>query len=464
MLHDPNQTTLFPKLPDEVLQQMQEHGIEISLAVGEILFAEGEENYGFHVVLDGEIEITKVVGNEKRLLAIHHRGEFMGEVSMLNHSASIASAHATIASRVLRIEIAAFKRILIECAAIGDTILAAMVGRTIDVEGQLRQQEKLAALGKMSAGLAHELNNPAAAGKRAANALKERFTSVQNLAAQLNQHCLTKEQLKFLAEVQLGAISYVTNSHQFDPLTQSDKEDELTDWLENHDVTKAWQLAPTLVNFGIDLQKLAQIKSILDSQSLNDVLIWLEASLATSGLINEVEQSTTRISELVKAVKGYTYMDTAPLQEVDIHEGIDNTLLILSHKLKQGIVVTKDYARTIPLINAYGNELNQVWTNLIDNAIDAMGGKGELKIRTFQDSNCAISEIVDNGAGIPPAIQSRIFEPFFTTKGVGEGTGLGLEIAYRIVVNRHGGNIDFESEPGKTCFRVYLPITTSEKG
>lgn len=464
MLHDPNQTTLFPKLPDEALQQMQEHGTEISLAAGEILFAEGEENYGFHVVLNGEIEITKVVGNEKRLLAIHHRGEFMGEVSMLNHSASIASAHATIASRVLRIEIAAFKRLLIECASVGDTILAAMVGRTIDVEGQLRQQEKLAALGKMSAGLAHELNNPAAAGKRAANALKERFNSLQTLTVQLNQHCLSTEQLKFLAKVQVEAISYLANFHCCDPLTQSDREDEVTDWLENHDVTKAWQLAPTLVNAGIDSQKLAEIKSNLDSQSLNDALIWFEANLATSGLINEVEQSTTRISELVKAVKGYTYMDTAPLQEIDIHEGIDNTLLILSHKLKQGIVVTKEYDRTIPLINAYGSELNQVWTNLIDNAIYAMGGKGELKIRTIKDNNSAIAEIVDNGAGIPPAIQSRIFEPFFTTKGVGEGTGLGLEIAYRIVVNRHGGNIYFESQPGKTCFRVHLPITASEKG
>ena len=460
MLHDPNQTTLFPKLPDDALQQMRSHGTEIQLAIGEILFAEGEENYGFHVVLEGEISITKVVGNEKRLLAIHHQGEFMGEISMLNHSASIASAQATIASRVLRIEIAAFKRLLIECS-VGDTILAAMVGRTIDVEGQLRQQEKLAALGKMSAGLAHELNNPAAAGKRAANALKERFTSLQSLTVQLNQHCLTTEQLKFLAKVQIDAISYCANSPQYDTLTQSDREDEVTDWLENHDVSKAWQLASTLVNFGIDLQKLAEIKSNLDSQSLNDALIWLEANLATSGLINEVEQSTTRISELVKAVKGYTYMDTAPLQEIDIHEGIDNTLLILGHKLKQGIVVTKDYDRTIPLINAYGSELNQVWTNLIDNAIHAMSGKGELKIRTFQDNNCAISEVVDNGAGIPPAIQSRIFEPFFTTKGVGEGTGLGLEIAYRIVVNRHGGNIYFESQLGKTCFRVHLPLVKS---
>ncbi len=461
MLHDPNQTTLFPKLPEDALQQMQEHGTEIQLAIGEILFAEGEENYGFHIVLDGEIEITKVVGKEKRLLAIHHRGEFMGEVSLLNHSASIASAHATMPSRILRIELAAFKRFLIECAAIGDTILAAMVGRTIDVEGQLRQQEKLAALGKMSAGLAHELNNPAAAGNRAANVLLERFTSLQTLTVQL-QHCLTTEQLKFLGKVQLEAIAYVANSPQFEALTQSDKEDEVTDWLENHDVTKAWQLAPTLVNAGIDVQKLAQIKGILDSQSLNDALLWLEANLATSGLINEVKQSTKRISELVKAVKGYTYMDTAPLQEVDIHEGLDNTLLILSHKLKQGIVVTKQYDRTIPLINAYGSELNQVWTNLIDNAIDAMGGKGELKIRTI-NNNCAIVEIVDNGTGIPPAIQSRIFEPFFTTKGVGEGTGLGLEIAYRIVVNRHGGNIYFESQPGKTCFRVHLPITQSEK-
>ncbi|KJH69485.1 ATP-binding protein [Aliterella atlantica] len=457
MLHDPNQTTLFPKLPEEALQQMQQHGREIELAEGEVLFSQGDTNYGFHVVLEGEIQITKLVGNETKLLAIHHRGEFMGEISMLNQSASIASAQAIIPSRVLRLEVEAFRQILIERSPVADTLLAAMVGRTLDVEAQLRQQEKLAALGKMSAGLAHELNNPAAAAKRAANTLRDRFTSLQPLAMQLNQHCLTAEQLNMLAEVQKQAFTYATNAPKLDPLTQSDKEDEVTNWLEMHDVDKSWQIAPTFVSAGIDTHKLDTIADNLGA-GIGDALTWLEATLATSGLIDEIEQSASRISELVKAVKGYTYMDRAPLQEVDIHEGLDNTLLMLCHKLKKGVTVTRKYDRTLPRINAYANELNQVWTNLIDNAIDAMNGKGQLTILTAKENNCILVEVADSGVGIPAAIQSRIFEPFFTTKGVGEGTGLGLEIAYRIVVTRHHGDIHFESKPGDTRFRVRLPI------
>lgn len=457
MLHDPNQTTLFPKLPEEALQQMQQHGREIELAEGEVLFSQGDTNYGFHVVLEGEIQITKVVGNETKLLAIHHRGEFMGEISMLNQAASIASAQAIVPSRVLRLEVEAFRQILIERSPVSDTILAAMVGRTIDVEAQLRQQEKLAALGKMSAGLAHELNNPAAAAKRAANTLRDRFLCLQPLSMQLNQRCLTAEQLNMLADVQKQAFTYSNNSPKLDPLTQSDKEDEVTDWLEMHDVPKSWQLAPTFVSAGIDTQKLDNIADNLGA-GIGDALTWLEATLATSGLIDEIEQSASRISELVKAVKGYTYMDRAPLQEVDIHEGLDNTLLMLCHKLKKGVTVTRKYDRTLPRINVYANELNQVWTNLIDNAIDAMNGKGQLTILTARENNCILVEIADSGVGIPVDIQHRVFEPFFTTKGVGEGTGLGLEIAYRIIVTRHHGDLHFESKPGDTRFRVRLPM------
>jgi len=472
MFDEVRASPLFPRLSDQQMQCLSEHGIEIRLNPSDLIYTEGDPTYDFYVVLEGKIKVTKQVGGEETVLAIHEAGEFTGELSLLTGSPTLATACALSQCRLLRIKADAFKAILSQCDPVRDILISAMTYRVKEVEVLMKQREKLAALGKLSAGLAHELNNPAAAGQRAAGQLRSIVQSLQSLALKLNRYQLTTAQVEFLTNFQSQAIERTITLPALDPLAQSDREDEVTDWLDAHDVVDGWKLACNLVGAGIDIDSLDSITEYIPSTALSDVITWLEAMLAEVGLLNEVEQSTARISGLVKAVKEYSYMDSAPMQEVDIHEGLESTLTILGHKLKHGVVVTREYDRNLPRITAYGSELNQVWTNLIDNAIDAMGpvlregilpsanrGKGQIWIRTSRENTCILVEIADNGAGIPPEIQSRIFEPFFTTKGVGEGSGLGLDIAYRVVVKRHHGDIRVQSQPGNTRFQVRLPIT-----
>ncbi|MEL6581124.1 MAG: ATP-binding protein [Cyanobacteria bacterium J06621_12] len=451
----PPESLLFPVLEDEYLQELESCGSIMSLQPGDTLFQEGDRQYCFYIVLSGEIKITKQLGVEEIVVTIHHRGEFTGDLNMLTGGVSQATATSVDHSRVIKFE--DFKELLKGCPHSIDIFVPALAERSRDLEIKLRQNEKLAALGKLSAGLAHELNNPAAAGMRAAKQLNSAIASLQQNMLALRGKNFSSHHRQLLSKLQQQTFE----AHcQIDlpPLEQSDLEDELTDWLESLGVENAWELSPSLVSARIEKSQLENLAQQMEPIAFTEALVWLEASLTMNNLVGEVEQSTSRISELVGAIKNYSYMDRGDIQEINLHTGINNTLKILHHKLKYGIDVNKEYQTDLPKVLACGGELNQVWTNLIDNAIDAMNGKGKLTIRTSQENNCALIEIIDNGSGIPKELQPRIFEPFFTSKEVGKGSGLGLDISRRIIVEKHQGNLRFESQPGRTNFQVRIPL------
>jgi signal transduction histidine kinase len=325
-------------------------------------------------------------------------------------------------------------------------------------EVMLRQSEKLATLGKLSAGMAHELNNPAAASQRAAVQLQASFARLQQTYLELRKLSLTGAQLDILEALDKTAQARAKKPVFIDLLARSDYESEMESQLQELGIENAWEIAPELVNLGYDKAEIKKLAESFSPAQFRAAIDWLNSSSNIYSLSEEIYQGTGRISEIVKALKEYTYLDQAPIQMVDIHEGLDNTLIILRSKLVPGVIVTCDYDPDLPAIEAYGSELNQVWTNLIDNAIDAMDGKGEITLRTRHDSRSVIVEIEDKGAGIPEEIQKHIFDPFFTTKPPGKGTGLGLNISYNIIVQKHQGSISVSSKPGKTCFEVRLPL------
>jgi signal transduction histidine kinase len=342
---------------------------------------------------------------------------------------------------------------------VAEVILPALVGRKQEVDSQMQQQEKLAALGRMAAGLAHELNNPAAAVRRAAAQLDEAVAEVQTASLRMHATPLTPAQQAELERLHAGCRAFCAAGAAMQPLERSRREDEVADWLDDAGIPEGWNLAPILVTGGVDPARLDALAAVMGPERLGDTVRWLASSQNAAALLHDVVQSADRISFLVKSIKQYSHMDQAPeLKEVDLHAGLESTLVLLHHKLKQGVEVERDFDRSLPAVCVYPGELNQVWTNLIDNAVDAMGGRGRLRVRTAREGDHAVVEVADDGPGIPPEIQRRIWEPFFTTKGVGEGSGLGLDIVRRIVQRRHGGTIRLDSRPGETRFRVSLPL------
>jgi len=321
-----------------------------------------------------------------------------------------------------------------------------------------QQRDRLAALGKLSAGLAHELNNPASAAKRATGQLRELLKGIRDASHELGKRNLTPEQR---AEIEKLEASLMQNdAHPQDALAIADLEDQLDSLLRSHGQNDLWQLAADLARRNFKAEALEHLFATFDADTARAALCRISASVEIAGLLHEIESSTSRISDLVKAIKEYTFMDQAPVQNVDVIKTLENTLIILNYKLKKGVSVERDYQKVPLLVNSFGSELNQVWTNIIDNAIDAMGGKGELRVRTYREDDSVVVEIGDNGPGIPAEVQPRIFEPFFTTKAVGEGTGLGLDTVQRIV-RKHRGSIQVHSKPGDTRFQVRLPLASA---
>jgi PAS domain S-box-containing protein len=332
-----------------------------------------------------------------------------------------------------------------------------------ETQNQLIVQEKLASLGKLSAGMAHELNNPASATQRSADQMKAMFRKLQDVHVRLGELNLEKKQIQKVKQLDELARKRAMKPVNLDALTRTDREARMEDWLEKQGIDNAWELAPALVNLECKETDLRTLAYYFESRQLPVVIDWLSCTHTIHSLLSEIWLGTNRISEIVRALKTYTYMDQAPVQDIDIHEGLDNTLVILNNKLKKGVTVQKEYAEHLPSIQANGGELNQVWTNIIDNAIDAMDGKGTLALRTRTENSWVIIEIEDNGPGIPEEIQSKIFDPFFTTKPPGQGTGLGLNISRNLIVQKHKGRIEVTSERGITRFTVKLPIVDSHK-
>ena len=457
---------LFEKLSDEQLQWLCERG-RVEMAEPGQVYAEGDPATCFYVLLDGAIVMSRRVGSDDiEINRTSYRGAYGGAFfayfgdqvpQVYNNSMRVLQP-----TRFFVLDAQTFSDLMHEWFPMAVHLLQATFFGGRRTQETIGQRERLLALGTLSAGLTHELNNPASAAVSATAALRERVAGMRHKLGMIAAGPFDRTTMEALVRLQEEAADRVPKAVALDPLEASDREDAISDWLDDHNVRDGWQLAPTFVQSNIDLDFLEHIASSVDEPTLESALRWLNYTVETELLMNEIEDATTRISTLVGAARQYSQLDRAPFQVVDVHELLDSTLLMLSGKMPEGIKVIKEFDRSLPQIPAYAAELNQVWTNLIDNAISAMNGHGTLTVRTGMDRDQVFVEFGDTGSGVPDDIKDRIFEPFFTTKPVGEGTGLGLDISWRIVVKKHHGDLTVDSRPGDTRFRVRLPVTAPE--
>jgi signal transduction histidine kinase len=453
---------VFSDLNAEDLSWLAERMEFAQYSPGDVVIVEDSPADRMMVIFEGEIAGRREHGvGDARTYSIS-AGQVTGKLPYSRLAQIPLTIRAMTPAKVAFLRDSHFPELLQRLPELGSKLVSVMADRIRETTRSSLQQEKMAALGKLSAGLAHELNNPSSAVRNAAVNLQQTVAALRTASLHLDKRGLPAEERVSLARLECDWAK----GHPpvaLDSLERSDREEEMGEWLEVRGIANARQLAAGLVDAGCDLEMLRHLAEKFDGPTLADVVTRLAASFTINRLVEQIVSGTSRIGELVRAIKQYSYMDQSPEQEIDIHEGLENTLIMFHHRLKYGISVVRQYDRAIPRICAHGGELNQVWTNLIDNAIDAMGGKGELIVRTAAEFGRVLVEIQDNGPGIPPEIRDRIFEPFFTTKQVGDGMGLGLETVYRIV-QQHHGEIRVQSQPGKTLFQVRLPFANRREG
>ena len=458
---------LFTDLSEDQLDWLTAHGSVVTVPAGELVVTEGEEASCFYVLLSGTLTLSRLAGGEQvQINRTDHVGSYFGAtqaylLSERTQKTYGATAQAVTDLRLFELPADEFGQQLNRWFPMAMHLLDGLFLGVTNSQRLVNERERLLALGSLSAGLTHELNNPAAAAVRATAALRERVAGMRHKLAMLADGGIDRSTLPALVKLQEEAVERVAKAPKLGPLEASDREEELGDWLEEHGVRGGWDLAPTLVNGGLDVEWLARAIEMCPTTASEGAIRWLAYTVETETLMNEIEDATTRVSTLVGAAKQYSQMDRAPWQVVDVHELLDSTLVMLARKIGD-VRVVKDYDRTLPPLPAYAAELNQVWTNLIDNAVQAMHGSGTLTVRTYREDDCVVVGIGDTGPGVPKEIVERIFEPFFTTKPVGEGTGLGLDISWRIVVKKHRGDIRVRSVPGDTWFLVRIPLSGPE--
>ncbi len=454
---------LFAELPGEDLTRLCQMIQEVRLSAGEMLFAEGSLADRAYILYEGELEIIKHVdGREVYVNRQNEPGTVIGEMALLEETTRLATVRARSDSFLLTLDHRQVHELMNKSPNAARIMLHTLSRRWRALEAHVRHNEQMAQLGTLTAGIAHELNNPVAAVMRGAGQLQAMLTHSEQMRVRLDRLSLTVEQQMKVSDLHQLVQNAAATPLIVDALTRSDREEELETWLKELAIFDAWELTPSLVDLGLERTKLNELATLFTAEHLPVVLRWLCATYSVHSLLSEIMQGAGRMADIVKALKSYVYLDQAPVQNVDIHAGLDNTLIILRHKLTPDIRIRRDYAPDLPQITAYGSELNQVWTNILDNAIDALDGRGEIIIQTSQEADEIVVEIVDNGPGIPPTHLPKIFDPFFTTKSPGKGAGLGLNISYNIV-QRQQGEISVTSEPGRTVFQVRLPVNFPQR-